>query len=118
MSAVETEAVGSNTSVLTSNANAVKQISIAIENATDKPELGETAIALLKSAGFTNVYLSEHEVDVAPNTEASTQVIAQRGDGEMADMVKQAIKVGEVQVATTGDLASDVTLVLESDFAA
>lgn len=97
---------------------ASKGMAIAVQNATGKPEVGEQAIALLKSAGFTNVYLSEHELDSVPDAGMSTQVIAQRGNGEMAELVRQAIKVGEIQVAATGDLSSDVTLVIESDFAA
>ncbi len=80
--------------------------------------LGEKAVSILKSAEFTDVYLSDHEIDLELDAEVITQVIAQWGNGGMAEIVRKAVKVGEIQMASTGDLSSDVTLVLEPDFAA
>lgn len=94
------------------------QLHIAIANATDRPALGRAVVALLNARGFSHVYLTEHEIDTNPETMAATQIIAQQGDPAAAALVQQAIGLGQVQVAATGDLASDVTIVVESDAAA
>ncbi len=93
------------------------QVAIAVENATSQPELADQMIALLKSRGFTNVYLTDHEID-ANAAQDTTQIIAQRGNPDVAATVQQAIGSGQVQVAATGDLSSDVTVVIKPDFAA
>ncbi|XGV96895.1 MAG: LCP family protein [Leptolyngbya sp. BL-A-14] len=93
------------------------QIQIAVANATDRPELATRVVALLKARGFSNVYLTEHEIDTNPETMVSTQIIAQQGNPATASLVQQAIGLGQVQVASTGDLASDVTIVIEPDVA-
>jgi len=46
-----------------------------------------------------------------------TQIIAQQGNPDMANLVKKEIGVGQVQVSATGDLYSDVTVIIRKDFA-
>lgn len=47
-----------------------------------------------------------------------TQIIAQKGNNEAANAVKSALGLGQVQVASTGDIGSDVTVVVGTDLAA
>ncbi len=90
-------------------------IQIAVANATDRPDLSHQIVSRLKSQGFTNVYLTTHDIDISPETMAETQIIAQQGNPSAAALVQQAIRLGQVQVAATGDLSSDVTIVIGPD---
>ncbi len=92
-----------------------QSLSLAVINASGKPEVGAKTIAFFKRQGFGNVYLSDHEVESNTASSISTQIIAQHGNPEAADTVRHAIGFGQVQVASTGDLASDVTVVIGAD---
>ena len=56
-------------------------------------------------------------IDAANMPSLKTLIIAQKGNLKAANAVKNAIGIGEVQVTSTGDIDSDVTVVLGSDFA-
>ena len=83
-------------------------------------EAVEVAIARLKQRGFSNVYRCDH--DPASNLDSKTQVVAEHGNPEVAESVRKALsknlssELGQVQVASIGDLTSDVTIFLGSDF--
>ena len=91
-----------------------KQIKLAVLNATDKADQTSKTFALLRKQGFENIYLSKHEIDNTYNT-SETQIIAQQGNIEAAKAVQQALGVGQVQVAATGDIWSDVTVIIGAD---
>ncbi|MGA7934521.1 MAG: LCP family protein [Kovacikia sp.] len=95
----------------------LQTLQVAVINATENLEVGTEAVALLRQRGFKNVYLSEHELDVSSNTLNQTQIIAQHGNPEAAEVVRQLIKTGQVEVVSTGDLSSDVTVVVGTDLA-
>ncbi|MEE3715667.1 LCP family protein [Tumidithrix elongata RA019] len=95
----------------------VNQLNIAVANATKHPEVAKLAVIFLKKQGFGNVYITDHETYFRSETAGKTQIIAQRGNTEAADLVKNLITVGEIQVAATGDIYSDVTIVVDDDFA-
>lgn len=95
----------------------VSQLSIAVANASKKPELTKLAVNFLKKKGVGNVYITDHETYSSPEIAGKTQIISQRGNAEAAELVKSIVNVGEVQISATGDIYSDVTLVINDDFA-
>ncbi len=83
--------------------------------ATSQADQGEQVVAYLQQLGFKDVYLTDHEIDFSTSSSGETQILAQQGNPEIAEQVRRAIGVGQVQVASTGDLFSDVTLIVGSD---
>ena len=92
------------------------RLRIAVLNATGKAEEGAKALAFLKKQGFDNTYITTHEVDSATIPLSETQIIAQQGDQEGAQTIKSVLERGQVQVVSTGDIDSDVTVVLGTDW--
>jgi len=99
------------------NQVALGQLNIAVANATKHPELTKLAVSFLKKLGFGNVYITDHEIYSNPETSGKTQIISQSGNVKAAELVKSLINIGEVQISATGDIYSDVTIVLNDDFA-
>ncbi len=91
-----------------------KQMKLAVLNATDNAAQTSKTFALLRKQGFENIYLSKHEIDNTYNT-SGTQIIAQQGNLEAAKAVQQALGFGQIQVAATGDIWSDVTVIVGVD---
>ncbi|BAU14139.1 cell envelope-related transcriptional attenuator [Leptolyngbya sp. NIES-3755] len=85
------------------------QMKIAIVSPSD--EAANSAIQRLKQQGFNNVYRCDHD----PLLEPKTQVIAEHGNPEAAELVSKALNKGQIQVASVGDVTSDVTVFLGSD---
>ncbi len=91
------------------------RLRVAVLNATDKEGEGTKALAVLRKQGFRQTYITNHEIDSATIPLSETQIIAQQGNKEAAQMVKSALGVGQVQVVSTGDLESDITVVVGND---
>jgi LCP family protein required for cell wall assembly len=85
---------------------------IAVQNATGEPELGRHVADYLQEHGFDNVYL----IQDWPDHQQQTQIIAQRGDLHGAAMLESVLGVGDVVAASTGDLQSDLTIRVGSDW--
>jgi hypothetical protein len=85
---------------------------VAIQDTTEDSEAVQSFIGSLIDAGYRNVY------DDYPWSEplAVTQIIAQNGDIQMAESLRQAIGFGEVVVESTGVLESDITVRLGKDW--
>jgi len=94
-----------------------KTIQLAIVNDTGRSDINEKAIRFFRNRGFRNVYITDHEIDLMLESTDKTQIIAQQGNPDMANLVKKEIGVGQVQVSATGDLYSDVTVIIRKDFA-
>ncbi len=73
----------------------------------------ESIAALLERSGYTNVYPS----DAYGEPLKTTRIIAQQGDVKSAEAVRQILGLGEVLVDGTGDLTSDVTVQVGTDWA-
>lgn len=108
----------------TDNASSA-QIKIAIVNATNQPGLSQSLVDLLHQQGFNNVYVSDHEISSNLETDDRTQIVAEHGNPDAAERVRTALNatrtsastvIGHVQVASIGDLSSDVTIFIGSDF--
>lgn len=88
-----------------------QHLSIAIQNATDDPALAEALQAQLRQHNFRHVYISSD----APQLLAETEIIAQQGDLQGAQLIQQYLGGGKVEASSTGILGSDITLRLGLD---
>jgi LCP family protein required for cell wall assembly len=95
-----------------------KQIWLAVANGTGRAGATAKTVARLRKQGFNHVYITHREIDAAPLPLAHTQIIAQQGNPDAANVVKSALGIGQVQVAATGDIGSEVTVVVGNDLAA
>jgi LCP family protein required for cell wall assembly len=89
-----------------------KLLQVAVQNASGNPQLSSQVAAFLHAQGFSNVYVIEDWSEI----QSQTQIIAQRGDLESAKMMTSILGLGEVIPASTGDLQSDLTLRIGSDW--
>ncbi len=85
---------------------------IAVQNATDDPRTGSRVVRYLRSQGFENVYLISDWAE----DEAESQIIAQSGDLQGAQIVESLLGVGRVVSASTGEISSDLTLRIGMDW--
>lgn len=83
-----------------------KTIKIAIQNATDHPKYIEQLAAYLKSQGFKNVY----QVEPWAIAQRQTQIIAQQGNIQEAEWLRNLLTVGKVELSSIGDINSDITI--------
>ena len=85
---------------------------VAIQDSTGDAAAVQTFINTLIDSGYRNVY------DDYPWTEpiAVTQIIAQNGDTQMAESLRQTLGFGEVVVESTGVIESDITIRLGRDW--
>lgn len=100
--------------LLSSSENqAVTNLPIAIQNASGDDQVAWEVASYLRQEGFRNVY-------VVPDWSSQlqrTQVIAQRGDLESAEIVTSLLDVGRVVSDSTGDLESELTIRVGRDWA-
>ena len=87
-------------------------VRVAIQNSTQEPSAVDGMLNTLESAGYTNVSV---DADWSEPLNV-TRIVAQQGDVESAEALRQALGVGEVRIESTGDLRSDVTIQLGKDW--
>lgn len=92
----------------------VANLRIAVQNASDTAGAGSAMASYLRENGFSNVYL----LNDAPIPSSTTEVIAQRGDRDSAEMVQSVLGQGRVLSESTGDLGSDITIRVGQDWVA
>ena len=85
---------------------------IAVQNATDNPELSRRVAQVLAEKGFRNIYF----VQDWPDKLRQTQIIVQQGDLEAANTLKKALRLGKVEASSTGDVDSDLTIRVGEDW--
>lgn len=90
----------------------VNRLRIAVQNASGEPTLARQLARHLRSQGFRNVYV----VRDWPDQQQETQIIVQRGDLRGASTLETVLGVGQVVPASTGDLDSDLTIRVGSDW--
>ena len=88
------------------------RIRISVQDSTKNQKALQSALDMLREAGYRQVYASRNWQDPLP----TTRVIAQSGDDEAAEEVRSILGVGEVVVESTGVLNSDVTIQLGRDW--
>lgn len=102
------------TDLATADASApsLKNLRIAIQNASDRPEVAGQVADYLLDKGFNNVYI----VQDWPNQQEQTQIIVQRGNYAGATSLETVLGLGRVVSASTGDLESDFTIRVGEDW--
>jgi LCP family protein required for cell wall assembly len=90
----------------------LSELRVAIQDSTYDDVAVQSLTDSLYDAGYFNVFVDRSLND--PLSE--TRIVAQRGDTESANAVQQFLGVGEVQVESTGNLESDVTIQLGQDW--
>ena len=88
------------------------RIKISVQDSTKNQKALQSALDLLREAGYRQVSASKNWQDPLP----TTRVIAQSGDDEAATEVRSVLGVGEVVVESTGVLYSDITVQLGRDW--
>jgi polyisoprenyl-teichoic acid--peptidoglycan teichoic acid transferase len=85
---------------------------VAIQDSTGESDAVDHLVGLLNDQGYGNVYLDNpwHE------PLAVTRIIAQQGDSDSAEAIRQALGFGEVRIESTGSLRSDVTIQVGEDW--
>ncbi|WP_074382580.1 LCP family protein [Phormidesmis priestleyi] len=91
------------------------QLRVRLASSIHADNLLQSEVVRLQRSGFLNTELTDQSLDLAAVPLAQTQIIAQRGDVAAAKAVKAALGFGQVQVASTGDITSDITVVLGTD---
>jgi hypothetical protein len=104
--------VGVNVPGLKPDVRPVPKLKIAIQNASNQPQLTEKVINYLKQKGFTSVYA----VPDWPDTQRQTQIIVQKGKRELGIGLQQIVGLGQIEVSATGDLESDLTIRIGKDW--
>jgi hypothetical protein len=91
----------------------VYNLRIAIQNATHTKGLARRTRNYLAKRGYTNVYISD---DSSQKLE-TTAIIAQKGDIQSANLLKNQLGIGKVESSSTGALDSDLTIRVGDDVA-
>lgn len=100
------------------NSSQFQTIRIGVANATQRRGAAARVVALLKQHGFSNTYILSRPIDfIAEEATHKTQIIAQNGDPNAANAVSGVLGAGQVQIASVGDIFSDVTVVVGPDLA-
>ncbi len=87
---------------------------IAVQDSYAQPEGVKRATVRLSKSGYEQVFPAPEQPWHRPIPK--TQIIAQGGDREAAEKVREALGLGEVLVESTGILESDVTVRIGQDW--
>jgi hypothetical protein len=104
--------VGVNIPGLKPDMRQVPNLKIAIQNASNQPQLTEKVIAYLKQKGFTNIY----KVPDWPDTQRQTQIIVEKGNRRVGVDLQKVLGLGQIEVSAMGDLESDLTIRIGKDW--
>ncbi|MDJ0731515.1 MAG: LCP family protein [Crocosphaera sp.] len=88
------------------------RLRIAIQDSTEDPEAVQRLVNHLREAGYRRIFVS----DEWPQTLETTRILAQNGDDLGAATLRADLGMGEVLVESTGNLGSDITIVLGQDW--
>ncbi|MFO0308664.1 MAG: LCP family protein [Pseudanabaena sp.] len=90
-----------------------QNLRIAIQDSMSQPEGSKKATTVLSKAGYAQVFPAR---DRWTKPLAKTQIIAQNGDRESAEKLREALGIGEVLIESTGDIESDITVRVGKDW--
>ncbi|MEM8544753.1 MAG: LCP family protein [Cyanobacteria bacterium P01_H01_bin.119] len=91
---------------LLSEDTAVRNLHIAVQNASDDPWVARQVVSYLREQGFNDLYLMQDW----PASLERTEVIAQRGDLNAAETIAEILGLGQAISESTGNLESDITI--------
>ncbi|MEA5574920.1 LCP family protein [Anabaena sp. UHCC 0451] len=104
--------VGVNIPGLKPDLRPVSRLKVAIQNASNQPQLTEKVITYLKEKGFTNIYT----VPDWPDTQRQTQIIVQKGNPQPGVELQEVLGLGQIDISANGDLESDLTIRIGKDW--
>ena len=84
---------------------------IAIQNASDDPELARRVASYLAEQDFQGAY----PIGESPLRPQETEIIVQQGDLAAAENLRRVLGFGRVEASSTGDLDSDLTVRVGAD---
>jgi polyisoprenyl-teichoic acid--peptidoglycan teichoic acid transferase len=87
-------------------------VRIAVQNASEQEDQANHMVDHLRELGFTDVYVA----DDWPEANAATEIIVQQGDRDAANLIKRRLGLGAIDSASTGDLESEITVRVGSDW--
>ncbi len=93
------------------------QIRIAVVTTSQQSAIANRMISQLQKLGFHGAYISDRDINMSTEDLLTTQVIAEQGNPEVAQVIQHELGIGQVQVSATGDITSDVTIVIGKDAA-
>ena len=82
------------------------RVRIALQNATDDPDLLNQLREYLAEQNIRNVYT----IKDSPQLLRDTEIVVQKGDFEAANFLQTTLGMGRVEASSTGDLDSQLTL--------
>jgi len=88
-------------------------LKIAIQNTSTQSDSSQSLSKYLKAQNFTNVYRG---ADWSDNRQRQTEIIVQKGNLAGAAAVQKVLGLGNIKVAATGDLKSDLTIRIGKDW--
>jgi LCP family protein required for cell wall assembly len=103
---------GVSVSGLRPDTTTISHLKVAIQNASNQPQLTEQVIAYLKQKGFTKISI----VPDWPDIQRQTQIFVDRGNRQRGVDLKQILGLGQVEVSSAGDLESDITIRIGKDW--
>ena len=89
-----------------------RSLRITVQNSSNDEGAADRLADTLYDQGYGNLFVDQDW----PQVLATTRIIAQNGDRATAEQVQQALGFGEVRVESTGDLNSDVTILVGEDW--
>lgn len=97
--------------VIDVSATVPNTLKLAVQDSTGETYTVQSLLNHLGNIGYSNIYVDQ------PWNEslAVTKIIAQQGDAQNAERIRQALGFGEVLVESTGSLDSDITIRLGQD---
>ena len=69
-------------------------------------------IKILQEAGYSNIYVTKSWGEPLE----ITRIIAQQGDSDSAQSIRDTLELGEVRVESTGNLYSDISIQIGKDW--
>ena len=87
-------------------------LKIAIQNASNRPNLEQQVLDDLIQQGFYNAYI----VPDWPDEYQKTQIIVQQGNLKSAEFLQNLLDLGTIQPNSTGIMGSDLTLRIGQDW--
>ncbi|WP_338441760.1 LCP family protein [Synechococcus elongatus IITB4] len=91
---------------------AFEDLRVAIQDSSGQPQAAQALAEALAKLGIRRVYVIEDW----PESLEKTQIIAQRGDLNQAEALKQQLNLGEVLASSDGDIGSDLTIRIGRDW--
>ena len=91
---------------------APESLRITIQNSTGESSAADEVANMLYDRGYGNLSVGYDY----PEALAVTQIIAQNSDRQTAETLRDLLQLGEVRIDNTGDLNSDVTIQVGSDW--